>query len=402
MRRLFLLVAAVILVDTMFYAAIAPLLPEYADELDLSKTAAGVLSASYAAGTLLASIPAGFAAARLGVRPTMLTGLTLLAASSAAFAFAENVVVLDIARFAQGVGGACAWTAGLTWLMVTAPKERRGEVIGSVLAVAIAGIMLGPVLGGVASVAGPEPVFGLVALLAVGIAVRAAGTPAAVPEAAPSPRAVASAALTMPVMLAFWLVLLPSTLSGTMNVLVPLRLDELGASGVAVGAIFLVAAALEAGLSPRVGALSDRRGRLVPIRVGLVLSAAIVLLLPLPGAVVLLAATFVVAVLAMSLLWTPAMALLSDRSEAANLDLAFGAALVNLSWAGGAVLGGSGGSSFAEATSDGLTYAVIAALYVVTALVLVARGGSSAFEAAEQLPEQPVELGAVALGERSQ
>ena len=53
MRRLFLLVGAVILVDTMFYAAITPLLPTYRDELGLSKTAAGVLSASYAAGTLI-------------------------------------------------------------------------------------------------------------------------------------------------------------------------------------------------------------------------------------------------------------------------------------------------------------------------------------------------------------
>jgi hypothetical protein len=41
MRRLFWLVAAVVLVDTMFFAAAAPLLPHYKEELDLSKTAAG-------------------------------------------------------------------------------------------------------------------------------------------------------------------------------------------------------------------------------------------------------------------------------------------------------------------------------------------------------------------------
>ena len=75
MRRLFPLVAAVILVDTMFYAAITPLLPEYADDLGLSKTAAGILSASYAAGTLLAALPSGWLAARIGFRPTMLAGL---------------------------------------------------------------------------------------------------------------------------------------------------------------------------------------------------------------------------------------------------------------------------------------------------------------------------------------
>src|SRR3954454_20341283 len=109
MRRLFPLVAAVIMLDTMFYAAITPLLPGYADDLGLTKTAAGVLSASYAAGTLIAAIPSGFLAARIGFRATMLVGLALLGASSVLFAFATDVAVLDAARFAEGVGGACSW-----------------------------------------------------------------------------------------------------------------------------------------------------------------------------------------------------------------------------------------------------------------------------------------------------
>ena len=59
MRRLFLLVATVVFVDTMFFAAVAPLLPHYSDELDLSKTAAGVLTAAYPAGTFAGSLPGG-------------------------------------------------------------------------------------------------------------------------------------------------------------------------------------------------------------------------------------------------------------------------------------------------------------------------------------------------------
>ena len=373
MRRLFALVAAVILVDTMFYAALAPLLPEYSDDLGLSKTAAGVLSASYAAGTLLASIPAGFFAVRVGVRAAMLTGLGLLAFSSITFAFSEHVVILDLARFAQGVGGACAWTGGLTWLVATAPRDRRGEVIGSVLAVAIAGIMLGPVLGGIATVLGPEPVFSSVGLLALAIAAWAARTPVAPPEPPPPVREVAAAVFTPAVLLAVWLVALPSVLSGALDVLVPLRLDDLGASGVAVGAVFLIAAAVEALVSPGIGALSDRRGRLTPIRSGLVASSLMAIALALPDSVALLGLVTVVAVLAMSLLWTPAMALLSDRSEATGLDLAFAAALVNLAWAGGQVFGGSAGPALAEASSDAFAYGVIAALFAFTAAAIAVR-----------------------------
>ena len=50
MRRLALLVGAIVLVDTMFYAAITPLLPRLADDLGLGKNGAGVLAGAYAAG----------------------------------------------------------------------------------------------------------------------------------------------------------------------------------------------------------------------------------------------------------------------------------------------------------------------------------------------------------------
>lgn len=377
MRRLFVLVAAVILVDTMFYAAIVPLLPEYSDDLGLSKTSAGVLSASYAAGTLLASLPAGWLAARIGVRRSMLIGLGLLSASSLAFAFADDVVLLDGARFAQGVGGACAWTGGLAWLLAAGPRERRGELVGSVLAVAVVGLLLGPVIGGAATVLGPEAVFCGVAAIGAGLAAWVLATPGIVSSGVPRLRSVGAAILTGPVMVAFWLVALPSMLAGLVDVLAPLRLDDLGASGIAVGAVFLIASAIEATLSPSIGRLSDRRGRMTPIRAGLLASALVAVTAPLPGSVVVLGAVVVGIFLAMSLIWTPAMALLSDNAEGAGLDLAFATALVSLAWAGGQVLGGSAVVSLADETSDALAYTFVAGLFVASfaAALLARRGG---------------------------
>jgi MFS family permease len=373
MRRLFALVAAVVLVDTMFYAAIAPLLPQYSDDLDLSKTAAGILSAAYPAGTLLGSLPSGWLAARIGVRRTMLVGLTLLAGSSLAFAFGDTVAILDTARFAQGLGGACAWTGGLAWLMAAAPRDRRGELIGSALAAAIAGVLLGPVLGGAATVAGPEPVFGAVALVAVGLAARAASLPSPPPSEAPALRQIGAALVSVPVLGAVWLVALPSLFAGVFDVLVPLRLDELGASGVAIGAAFLVAAAVEGVSSRAAGALSDRIGRERPIRAGLVACGVSAVLLPLPEIALVLAVALAGAALALSLLWAPSMALLSDSAEAAGVDQAFAFALVNLAWAGGQVLGGSVGAALADAYSDALPYAICAALFALSLAALGAR-----------------------------
>src|SRR5919204_4477319 len=182
MRRIFALVAAIVFVDTAFYAAIVPLLPHYVDELDLTQTQAGILTASYAAGTLMASLPGGICAARFGAKPTVLTGLSLMAASSVVFGFGGSAAVLDSARFVQGVGGAFSWAGGFAWLMRVAPANRRGEVAGSAIAAAIFGVVAGPVLGAAAVALGAREVFGAVAATGVGLAAWASRVPSAAPS----------------------------------------------------------------------------------------------------------------------------------------------------------------------------------------------------------------------------
>ena len=105
LRRLLFLASSIVFLDTVFFAAIVPLLPTYAADFELTKTGAGVLAAAYPAGTFLGALPGGWLTARIGVRPTVVLGLTTLIASSLAFAFANSIVVLDLARFVQGLGG---------------------------------------------------------------------------------------------------------------------------------------------------------------------------------------------------------------------------------------------------------------------------------------------------------
>ena len=369
MRRLVLLVSAVVLVDTMFYAAIVPLLPEYRDDLGLSKSAAGGLTASYAAGTLIGALPAGWLAGRVGGKRTVLAGLTLLAGSSVAFGFANHIALLDIARFVQGIGGACSWAGGFAWLLAVAPRERRGELIGTALGAAIFGVLLGPVLGGAATQTSPELVFSSVGVLAIVLAAWALSTPADTPERQASWREFAYALRGRPLMLAVWLMTLPALFSGTIGVLVPLRLAELGAGGVTVGAVFLASAALEGALSPILGRFSDRHGRLLPLRIGLAAAAAAALLLPLPGTVWLLAAALLFAIAALGMFWAPAAALLSDSSESAGLDQGFAFGLMNLAWAAGQVVGGAAGGGLADATADAVPFSLLALLCTATLVV---------------------------------
>src|ERR1700736_5075823 len=95
LRRILLLVSAIVLVDTMFFTAVIPLLPHYVHHLHLSRTAAGVLAGTYATGVFVAALPSGVLASRLGVKPTVLLGLSGMAVTSLAFGLGRTVLVLD-------------------------------------------------------------------------------------------------------------------------------------------------------------------------------------------------------------------------------------------------------------------------------------------------------------------
>jgi MFS family permease len=365
-RRLLALVGAIIFVDTMFFAALTPLLPGYADDLDLTKAGVGVLAAAYPAGALAGGIPGGMAAARFGVKPTVVAGLLLMVVTTTAFAFADDIVLLDLARFAQGFASALTWTASLAWLVSEAPPDRRGLLIGTAMSAAIVGALFGPVLGGIASVIGIEVAFVAVAALGLGLAVWAALTPAAKPEQAQPLSALWAAVKDRTVLGSVWFVTLPALLFSTMGVLVSLRLDELGMTAVAIGAVFLVSAGIEAVLNPIAGRISDVRGRLLPIRVGLAGSALMALLLPWPDSRWVLASFVILAGMAFGVFWTPAMSHLTDLAERRGLDYAYGFALVNLAWAPGQALGASGGGALARETSDTVPYLILAGLCLLS------------------------------------
>ena len=369
MRRLLVLVSAVVLVDVAFYSAITPLLPYYRDLLDLSKSEAGALAGAYAAGTLLLSLPAGLLAARLGPRRTLLGGLALLTVACVAFGFAERYELLLAARFLQGVAGAACWAAGMAWLLAEAPPERRGELIGTALGVAIAGALGGPILGALADATSPSLVFSAVAAITAALVVQVLRT--APPPAAEATNGLRRALTTRRVLAGAWLTALPALFFGTTTVLASLRFDALGAGAGAVAAVFLVAAAAEAVLSPIVGRFSDRHGRRLPMVFGVSAVLAACVVLPLAETEAWLLAVAVVAALALGgVMWAPAMSLISDGAERAGVPqgLAFG--IVNLAWAGGQVAGSVGGSATAQATSDGVTYAILAVLAAVSLLLL--------------------------------
>jgi MFS family permease len=373
MRRLLVLASIIVLVDTSFYAAITPLLPDLVDEYGLSKTGAGVLAAAFPIGTFLGGLPGGWLAARIGVRPTVLIGLGLMTGASVAFAFAETILVLDLARFVQGLGSAGAWAGAMGWVAAAAPKEKRGQMIGTAMGAAIAGALFGPVIGVAANLIGHEIVFCGVGVVGLVLMAWTARTPAAKPLGDGSLRGLWGSLSDSSVRTGLLLVTVPGLMFGTLSVLGPLRLDELGAGAAAIGATWLIAAGLEAVVSPAAGRFSDRRGRIAPLLGGLVSGAIVFAILPWPSTALAFAIVVILGTPAIGLLWAPAMAMLSDGAERVGLEqgLAFG--LMNLTWATGQTLGNLGGARVGEVAGDEVVYLLLSAVCVACFAILRAR-----------------------------
>lgn len=370
MRRLVALSCAIVLVDTIFYAALTPLVPYFDEEFGLSKSAVGVLAGAYGAGVLVGSAPGGYLASRVGVKAAALVGLILLSLTSLAFALADAAWVLVLVRFGGGFGSALSWVAAFTWLTARAPEERRGEMIGVMISAAVFGALLGPVLGSVAAAVGILPAFATVATVGTGIALWAALEPAPEPSG-PGPLFSTLRLVLRPrLATGLWLITLSPLLFSVLAVLTPLELSRLGWGTAAVGAVFLASAAFEAAVHPLLGRWSDRTGFRTPTLAGLLASVAILLVLPWASSPWLLAGLVVLAAGPFNATLVPGTALFSRETERAGMQTALAFSITNFVWASGYAVGAPLGGTLADLRGDALSYLTLAVVCLLTLLAI--------------------------------
>jgi MFS family permease len=366
-RRTVGLIRVLLGFEAMLYSAVTPVLPHYAHVFGASKPAIGVLAAAYPAGMLPGSLLGGWIASRAGVRRATVVGLLLFTVAIVPFGFGSSVATLDGLRFIQGIACGCIWGGGLAWVIAIAPRDRRGEVLGSVIASAIFGTIAGPILGTLAVAVGTRVVFACVGAVALGLTVWTLDfhePPSAALGGGAAPRALLT---NRRFMLGFWLVLLDACTIGATGTLLPLRLSRFGASGVAIGLTFVLASVLAVVLTPWTGRLVDRRGTVIPLTFGLAASAVLIAVLALPHSALALAIITVVALGGPTIAATmPGMTMMADATDRIGVSLAFGTMLLNLAWAVGETIGAPAAATLSRATSDAVPLLLLAGAMLVT------------------------------------
>jgi predicted MFS family arabinose efflux permease len=374
-RRIQLAVGLGLLVDATLYVAVVPLLPHYTERFHLDKLGAGLVLAAYPAAGVLGALPAGLLASKIGGRTLMIFGNTVFAAATLAFAFAPSAAVLGLARFVQGVASSICWSAGLAWLTVNAPLERRGAAVGGAVAMVSTGTVIGPAIGGLGGVTSPEVAFLTVTVLAAAATALAILAPPGQQVAGDQSVRRQLSAIRQPLVgAAIGLAAVDAIAAATVDLLAPLALGRHGYSSVQIGAVYLVSAVLGVIAGPVAGRFVDRIGamRLGAISGAGMVGVAALLAIPLPAPLIVLLVVLLGPLFsALMTALFPLAALGADR-----LGLGHGAAnaLTSFAWSAGWVIGPTLGGAIARSAGDSAAYVVSAMLAGTVLAVALLRG----------------------------
>ncbi|HWD86275.1 MAG TPA: MFS transporter [Solirubrobacteraceae bacterium] len=258
-------------------------LPTVAHDLHVTSASTALILSAYFAAFALLLFPGGRLVDRYGARRIALLGLVVFAVGAGLGAGVSNLGLLVATRVVQGVGAGLVSPAALAGAVSGFPPDRRGGALGIWGASAGMANLIGPLLGGVLTVA-----FGwradwwalvpLALLAAWGIAQH---LPSIVHEVGAEGRrrvlsaqvvaAAGVAGLTFAVMI------------GTFYLAEQYLQRSVGYSALGASAVLVLVALLVGAAAPLAGRLVDRRGERLPAVLGFAAAGVGLLILAIPG-----------------------------------------------------------------------------------------------------------------------
>jgi multidrug resistance protein len=337
--------------DALVYSMLPPLLPEYARIHGLNQTELGLLFGIYAAALLVATLPMGTWADRVGRRGPFLGGLVGFGLATILFAFAQSFPMLLLARVFQGISGAATWVAGMALLADLFPAGQRGKAMSVTFAGANLGLFLGPAFAGwMTRIWSPQGAFLVVAGLALVDALARIVLLPEEPLAQPAGLGYLGLLKDGAVRVFAGITGMGAILGASMEALLPLQLSHrLGMDAVAIGMAFTTTALASMVTSPLVGHWTDRRGAARPVGLGLVLGAGLLLVAPHLASRTAVYAFMLVMGSTCSLLMSPCGPALSRLVERKG-ETAYGSvfSLLNITFSMGIMVGPMLGSALAD------------------------------------------------------
>ena len=127
---------------------VIPVLPTIMNELDISGTVVGYLTAAFALTQLIISPFAGKAADKFGRKIMIVLGLFIFGFSELLFGMGKTIEVLFSSRILGGVSGAFIMPAVTAFIADITTMEKRPKMLGYMSAAISTGLIIGPGIGG--------------------------------------------------------------------------------------------------------------------------------------------------------------------------------------------------------------------------------------------------------------
>jgi MFS family permease len=257
-RTLWTLYACNLLASVGFWFFL-PLLPIF---LSRRGGSAALVGAVFAAGLLASAAiryPAGWAADRFGTRPVLIAALGLEAVLFLAYLPDLPLFAFIAIRFLHGAAAGAFWPAANGLIAEVAPPKELGKAFGLMQSTNMAGIIIGPAVGGLIALFNLSVVF-VVAALVSGLAAVAILTIPNVrvePTTEPPVTALSMARALLPLI---FLGAGTAYMIGTFDTIWSLYMTYRGATTLAVGISFATFGIPALLVSARAGALGDRFG----------------------------------------------------------------------------------------------------------------------------------------------